>query len=686
MPQFPAIIELSRLDGTNGFKISGVATGDNSGFSVASAGDVNGDGFADMIVGSPFASATGSFSGASYVIFGRASGSATNVDLSSLDGANGFKLSGAEAFDRIGASVASAGDVNGDGFADVIVTSFIADINSSLSRISYVVFGKKAGFAANLDLGSLNGSNGFRLGRGSSVASPGDVNGDGFDDVMTGGRVVFGKAGGFAQDIDLSSLDGSNGFALGGTFSITHMASVGDVNGDGFDDVMIGVPPANRAYDYYMGASYVVFGKESGFEANINLRSLNGSDGFRVSSGGASGQSAGDVNGDGFDDMVVLRGSASVLFGKPAGFSENDINNLDGTNGFSLGVFRDVASAGDVNGDGFDDVIVGHQSDRAGAGYVVFGKASGFAASIDLSSLDGSNGFRLTDVAHKTLAGVSVASAGDVNDDGFADLIIGAPRADPHGERSGASYVVYGRAPDSAVDRTGTAASQTLAGGAFDDSLSGLSGDDMLYGNGGNDLLRGGTGNDRLKGGTGSDELNGGAGADVMEGGDGDDTYVVDNALDVVVETGTGYDRLSTSVNVALTANQAIDFLNGRGTADLALAGNQLNNSVWGSAGNDTVAGAGGADILRGKGGNDTLFGGKGNDTLEGGDGADLFRYRLGDGNDRFTDFSGADGDRVALLNVTVSQLVNNIATMSDGSTLIAQTGYAWMGADFVLV
>src|SRR6185369_9375277 len=127
---------------------------------VASAGDFNGDGFADLIVGAKFADPHGIYSGASYVVFGKASGLAANLDLSSLDGSTGFKLSGVAAFDYSGGSVASAGDVNGDGFADLIVGAHGADPHGSRSGASYVVFGKASGFAANLDLSSLDGSNG----------------------------------------------------------------------------------------------------------------------------------------------------------------------------------------------------------------------------------------------------------------------------------------------------------------------------------------------------------------------------------------------------------------------------------------------------------------------------------------------------------------------------------------------
>src|SRR5262245_27855556 len=130
-------IELSGLDGSNGFKINGVAAYDVSGYSVASAGDVNGDGFDDLIIGAYRADPNGEQSGASYVVFGSDQGFAANLNLSTLDGSNGFKLSGVATYDWSGFSVASAGDVNGDGFDDVIIGSPNADQ-------SYVVFGKAA--------------------------------------------------------------------------------------------------------------------------------------------------------------------------------------------------------------------------------------------------------------------------------------------------------------------------------------------------------------------------------------------------------------------------------------------------------------------------------------------------------------------------------------------------------------
>src|SRR5262245_47900135 len=180
--QFPPNIGLSTLDGSTGFRLSGGAAFDTSGQSVASAGDVNGDGFADLIVGAEGADPHGNNSGASYVVFGQASGFAANIDLSSLNGTTGFKLSGEAAGDYSGRSVASAGDVNGDGFADVIIGARAAAPHGSQSGASYVVFGQASGFAANIDLSSLDGATGFKLSgeaagdnSGQSVASAGDV-------------------------------------------------------------------------------------------------------------------------------------------------------------------------------------------------------------------------------------------------------------------------------------------------------------------------------------------------------------------------------------------------------------------------------------------------------------------------------------------------------------------------------
>jgi hypothetical protein len=581
-----AAIDLATLDGANGFRLIGVDAGDQSGFSVSDAGDVNGDGFADLIVGALAAESAGGANaeGESYVVFGKASWAGTPaLDLASLDGTNGFRLIGIGADDFSGASVSSAGDVNGDGFADLIVGAPGAgDLQLEFEGESYVVFGKASWAGTpSLDLAALNGTNGFRLTNvgdyefaGRSVSSAGDVNGDGFDDLIVGAPgsaiydeyepgtsyVVFGKASwAGTPSLSLASLDGTNGFRLTGAdlvdLSGASVSSAGDVNGDGFADLIVGAPGAESAGGANgEGESYVVFGKASwAGTPSLDLATLDGTNGFSligIDAGDGSGRvsSAGDVNGDGFADVIVgasgaesagganEEGESYVVFGKAswAGTPSLDLATLNGTNGFRLiGIDAvdesggSVSSAGDVNGDGFADLIVGALfaesaggADKEGESYVVYGKASWAGTpSLDLATLDGTNGFRLIGIDAGDQSGFSVSSAGDVNGDGFADLIVGAPYAESAGgaDKEGESYVIFGGNFTGAVAHLGTTGDDTLTGSAAAETFVGGTGDDTLIGNGGGDSFQGGADNDTLRvstldffvadGGTGSDTL-----------------------------------------------------------------------------------------------------------------------------------------------------------------------------------
>jgi hypothetical protein len=689
MSSFGSVFELSWLSGRDGFQINGEAERDFAGRSVASAGDVNGDGYDDLIVGADRADPNGDVSGATYVVFGAARGFSASFDLSALDGTNGFRINGGSEDDGSGCSVASAGDVNGDGYDDLIIGADGAEPNGSGSGATYVVFGSGSAFYTTVELSDLDGSNGFKINgevagdySGGSVASAGDVNGDGYDDLIIGAYeadpngsdsgasyVVFGSGSGFSANIDLSDLDGSDGFKINGEAADdgagVSVASAGDVNDDGYDDLIIGASDADTN-----GAAYVVFGAATGFTANVDLSDMDGTDGFQIvgevayDSFGFSVASAGDVNGDGYDDLIIgamradpngdRTGASYVVFGTASAFDATfALSNLDGTNGFQINgeaaidvSGRSVASAGDFNGDGFDDLIIGaYGADpngyNSGACYVVFGAASGFAANLDLSDLNGTNGFQISGEATGDRVGISVASAGDVNGDGFDDLIIGASSADPNGDYSGASYVIFGKQ------------TQATTG---DDELTGASGAETLRGLAGNDTLLGMAGNDQLFGGADNDSLTGGAGEDTLIGGDGADvvSYAGSGAgvaVNLATSTASGGHAASdvisgfegvigSSFADTLTGGAAADSITGAAGAD-TINGGAGSDSLDGGTNNDTLAGAAGGDSLMGAAGNDTVDGGAGDDSLSGGNGSDTLLG--GAGNDTIT--GGANRD-----------------------------------------
>jgi Ca2+-binding RTX toxin-like protein len=742
---------LSNLNGSNGFSF---ILNDHSGYSptsVSGAGDVNNDGIDDLIIGAQEASQT---AGQSYVVFGRSGQFSANVKPSNLNGSNGFAINGIKTYGYSGSSVSGAGDVNNDGIDDLIT--------SSRSGQSYVVFGRSGGFSASLNLSNLNSSNGFVIngvaGDGSSysVSGAGDINHDGIDDLLIGapgdylngglsGRsyVVFGRSGGFSASLDLSSLNGSNGFTISGSagdYSGWSVSGTGDVNNDGIDDLLIGAPYAGPNDS---GKSYVVFGRRSRFSASLNLSNLNGSNGFTINgippyddyyrALGWSVSGAGDVNNDGIDDLMIATlyypRRSYVVFGRSGGFSASlDLSSLNGSNGFTISgsAGGPVSGVGDVNGDGIDDLIVGTYTGQS----VVFGRSSGFSASLDLSSLNGSNGFGIPG------ASSDASGAGDINNDGIDDLIVS--------NSAGQNYVVFGlifpRGTSGNNLLIGTGNNDTLEGLAGNDTLSGELGDDLLDGGSGNDVLIGQQGNDTcvfdsmgdnfvesvnqgndtirvvfnytlgsnierlgllgnsnltgtgnnlnnllsgniannlLQGLAGNDTLTGDQGNDTLVGGIGNDVYIIDVNGDVVQETSTaasGTDTVRSFVSYTLGAN--VERLGLQGQSNLSGNGNGFNNFIAGNQGDNRLNGQAGNDSLNGGVGNDTLYGGASNDLLIGDSGNDRFLYSTGAafesgaiGVDRLTDFSrlsDVDTDKIVLSQTTFGAGTNFASVGTD--------------------
>ncbi|MEH2147230.1 beta strand repeat-containing protein [Nostoc sp.] len=562
-------------------------------------------------------------------------------NLSNLNGTNGFAINGINTDDRSGDSVSSAGDINGDGIDDLIIGAYAADPNGNLSGQSYVVFGSKEGFDAQLNLSTLNGTSGFTI----NGINPGDQSG-------------------------------------------SSVSSAGDINGDGIDDLIIGARFADPNGES-SGQSYVVFGSKGGFDAQLNLSTLNGTSGFAIN-----------------------------------GISEND------------GLGFSVSSAGDINDDDIDDLIItapGASPNGYGSGqsYVVFGSKEGFAASFDPSTLNGTSGFAINGINEDDQSGISASSAGDINGDGVDDLIIGARFADPNGELSGQSYVVFGGTNIGGIPNlTGTSGADTLIGTIGNNIIDGKADNDTLTGNGGQDqfVIRQGDDNDIITdfGGVGKgtnpslavitnvDTLkftgNGLTARNLQLTSHGNNLEVTfENVANTKVTLQNfkleNLDNLPASVSrpaigtiLSRPAIANILFDNQSSIADsfdvldansnpssifnknTVTFLNDLNNNIFGfdnsndvingQGGNDKIDGKSGNDYLRGGAGNDTLIGGAGNDTLISGAGADRFLYNTNAafafsavGVDTITDFNSSQGDKILLDKTTFGAIASTAGT-----------------------
>ncbi|MFO5493530.1 MAG: cadherin domain-containing protein, partial [Cuspidothrix sp.] len=487
--------DLSTLDSSTGFIING-ENQEQLGFSVSPAGDINGDGIADLVIGAPSSDLDDKGNaGKSYVVFGSKDGFNPTIDFATLDGTKGFVINGAEEGDQSGYSVSNLGDLNGDGVDDLAIGA-PGDIGNSLGKV-HIIFGSKetSYFNNPIDLSDLGNKgftvegSGFSSNAGWAVSSAGDINGDGIKDLLIGATndgnngpsivgesyVIFGTEN-FNSTIN---LDDSDQFGVNdGLIIISNeennlgysVSSAGDINGDGIDDLIIGAPYADTNGNN-SGSTFVIYGRDKNnpftntfAEGIINVSELNLEDGFvingqGVDQSGFSVSKAGDINGDGIGDLIIgardggtnYTGKTYVVFGKNGKFDSNiNLADLDGSNGFAINGIEEVGNSGwavsalgDVNDDGIDDIIVSapNANESKGQAYVIYGSKADFGSSFDLSSFNGDNGFVIDGLIANGQFGYSVSGAGDVNDDSVNDLIISAPFADSN---NGAAYVVFG--------------------------------------------------------------------------------------------------------------------------------------------------------------------------------------------------------------------------------------------------
>jgi hypothetical protein len=402
---------------------------------VNTAGDVNGDTYDDVIIQAFYYDNGQTDEGGAFVYYGSADGLSQIPDWSGEGNQNHA---------RYGNGACTAGDVNNDGYDDVIVGAHGYDHGQADEGCAYLYYGDSVGLSQTADWFAEGNMSWGLFGHGCCNA--GDVNGDSYDDVIIGsphennnGRVFvyYGSANGLSNNNYWLKTDpNSNRFGWS-------VSAAGDVNGDNYDDVIIGASAQLPYVPYRPGRAYVYYGSPSGLADSADWVVVSDQIGedfaYNVST-------AGDVNNDGYDDVIVgsrrhsngenYEGCAYVYYGSASGLSDTANWIAEGNQvGAEFGLY--VSDAGDVNNDGYDDVIIGapyYDNGEIDEGriYVYLGGPLGLAATpaliIEANQVGATMGF-------------GVAAAGDVDNDGYAEIIFGAPLYDNGESNEGVAFV-----------------------------------------------------------------------------------------------------------------------------------------------------------------------------------------------------------------------------------------------------
>lgn len=408
---------------------------------VGTAGDMNGDGFADFFVGGPTEANTAPAQGTVHVYFGGAGGPTVAISNGLLDYLMGMNY---------GLSGMTGGDVNGDGFSDLFISDIgFTTVAGEIGAV-YLYYGGGAGVASSAiwqDQGDLAGA---AFGGATAL---GDWNGDGHSDLAVSATGVPGLSGGhgavylyYGTDAGLPTSPSNTIHENGSlTYFGWALANAGDVNGDGFDDLLVG---ANTFFG--ITKAYVYYGGLLGVDNTADWSHSGNTAGDLF---GTAVASAGDVNGDGYCDILVgARNAAPTLAGQGAAYAfygsstgPSSTPNWTKTGGqASAGFGAALSGAGDVNADGYSDVIIGSPDEsngQAGEGFarIYLGSAAGLSTLTPWTKEGNQAGAAF---------GAAVSGAGDVDGDGISDVIVGAPKYDNGHVDEGRVYVYRGLAPN----------------------------------------------------------------------------------------------------------------------------------------------------------------------------------------------------------------------------------------------